>query len=135
MSTNKTENYGLHAWVAGDDFLREEINENFALLDGAVEECQVVVGTYMGTGGSTTQTITLGFRPKAVLSLTNRVAHSSSSSGRNRATLALDGANVDGYLTITDTGFQVSNALNVSSQDDYNRDSYPYNPYRYIVWK
>ena len=33
MSTNKTQNYGLHAWEAEDDFLRTEFNENFEKLD------------------------------------------------------------------------------------------------------
>lgn len=134
MSICKTENYQLHAWGAEDEESLAEINENFAKLDEAIDVCQVVTGTYMGTGGSTTQTITLGFRPKAVLIFTNREAHASGNE-RNRASLALDGADMVGYLNITDTGFQVSNALNVSDQDDYNRDSYPYNPYRYLVWK
>ncbi len=35
MSTNKTQNYHLHAWEAGDDFLRTEFNENFAASDAA----------------------------------------------------------------------------------------------------
>ncbi len=51
MSTNKTTNYGLHAWTAGDDFRLHEVNENFAKLDEAVRgRAKVVVGTYTGNG-------------------------------------------------------------------------------------
>ena len=64
MSTNKTEHYGLHAWVAGDDFSRMEINENFALLDAGA--AQMVAGRYSGTG-TDHRIINLGFTPQAVL--------------------------------------------------------------------
>lgn len=64
MSTNKTENYHLHAWEAGDDFLRSEINENFAALDSAVGGL-VVTGKYTGDG-TKNRFISLGFTPKAV---------------------------------------------------------------------
>ncbi len=30
VSQNQTECFGLHLWEAGDDFLREEFNENAA---------------------------------------------------------------------------------------------------------
>lgn len=65
MSTNETENYHLHAWEAGDDFLRSEINENFAALDSAVGGL-VVTGKYTGDG-TTDRFIGLGFIPRAVL--------------------------------------------------------------------
>ena len=67
MSTKKTEHYGLHAWEVGDDFLREEFNENFAKLDG--EAARVVFGSYVGAYESAKQTVSrieLGFQPKAV---------------------------------------------------------------------
>ncbi len=63
MSTNKTQNYQLHNWVPEDKFLRAEINENFARLDGSA---RVVVGSYEGDGAAE-RTISLGFQPKAVL--------------------------------------------------------------------
>lgn len=37
MSTNKTTNYNLHAWVPEDDFLRSEFNDNFAGIDAALK--------------------------------------------------------------------------------------------------
>ena len=67
MSTGKTEHYGLHIWEAGDDFLLQEINENFNLLDrGIFEKSNVMVGVYSGTG-SVPLTIELGFAPKGVI--------------------------------------------------------------------
>lgn len=33
MSTKKTQNYNLHSWEPGDDFLRSEFNDNFTALD------------------------------------------------------------------------------------------------------
>ena len=65
MSTNKTENYGLHAGEAEDDFLREEMNENFAMLDAALGG-MVTVGRYTGDG-TKDRVIALGFTPRAVL--------------------------------------------------------------------
>ena len=67
MSTNKTENYKLHTWEPSDHFLRTEFNENFAKLDQAV---RMTFGTYTGNT-SGTQKIALGFRPEAVLILTD----------------------------------------------------------------
>ena len=70
MSTNKTQNYGLHAWEPQDDFLRQEFNENFAKLDAqAVRMC---FGSYTGdcsSTGTTPQRIELGVRPKVVFSV------------------------------------------------------------------
>lgn len=67
MSSQKTEHYQLHKWEPGDDFLREEFNENFEKLDGAVgEKTGAVFGTYTGDGASS-RTISLGFTPSAVL--------------------------------------------------------------------
>lgn len=38
MSTNKTENLGLHSWVREDPFRMQEFNDNFNLIDKAVGE-------------------------------------------------------------------------------------------------
>lgn len=38
MSTNKTPNYQLHSWTLQDDFLLQEINENFSGLDAALAQ-------------------------------------------------------------------------------------------------
>lgn len=63
MSTRKTQNYQLNIWTAEDEERLEEVNENFARLDGA---SRVVAGSYSGNGAES-QTIELGFTPTAVL--------------------------------------------------------------------
>ena len=63
MSTSKTQNYQLHSWVPGDKFLRAEMNENFAKLDGA---SRVSTGSYVGDGQED-RTVALGFTPRLVL--------------------------------------------------------------------
>lgn len=87
MSTNKTPNYNLHSWVAGDEFHVSEINENFALLDAALkaedgrcakletalgERIRMVTGSYTGNGRENESPkpeirVELGVRPRAVV--------------------------------------------------------------------
>lgn len=62
MSSNKTPCFQLHSWEPGDNFLLSEINENFALLDGAA---WIVTGSYMGDN-TVGREIDLGFAPRAV---------------------------------------------------------------------
>ncbi len=38
MASNQTSNYQLHLWEPGDDFLREEFNENSERVDAALGE-------------------------------------------------------------------------------------------------
>jgi len=64
MSSEKTEYYQLHRWQKDDDFLREEFNENFAILDDKI--LRVVTGSYT-CDGVDGRLIDLGFEPKAVL--------------------------------------------------------------------
>lgn len=110
MSTKRTENYQLHAWEPGDDFLLAEINENFAALDDGV---RMATGTYEGVSSKTNEdivsSIDLGFTPKAVLVFNNW-----GMTGYERTTfggLALPGAWVgdSGHFAvkITEGGFQV----------------------------
>lgn len=63
MSTNQTASYQLHLWEPGDDFLREEFNENFEKLDAAA---RVTAGVFTGDG-TESRFIDLGFTPLAVL--------------------------------------------------------------------
>jgi len=94
MSTNKTQHYHLHAWEPSDDFLRAEMNENFAAIDAAIcretgvldglikaetaartqavenlngRKAEVVAGTYTGDGRTSWRHIELGFQPVAVI--------------------------------------------------------------------
>lgn len=71
MSTNKTEHYNLHSWTPEDDFLRTEINENFAAIDQQLaEKKNVVIGFYTGDG-QPSQTIQVG-APILALLVENR---------------------------------------------------------------
>lgn len=65
-----TPNYGLHQWVAEDDFLRTDFNTDFQKIDQALgnlslDKAQIVVGSYTGNDSSS-RTITLGFQPQAL---------------------------------------------------------------------
>lgn len=107
MPINKTENYQLHTWELGDDFLLSEINENFALLDSAA---RIVAGSYAGNGEES-QTIEIGFTPQAVL-----VVKSNGQMGYSGGTLAVyGGLALQGHnlyadlLEITEGGFTVCN--------------------------
>lgn len=64
-----TEHYGLHQWVSEDNFLRTDFNTDLEKIDQALGgKCEVVAGTYTGTGGSSAKnTITLGFKPRFVI--------------------------------------------------------------------
>ena len=84
MSTNKTQNYQLHAWAPEDEYLRTELNANFTKLDTALKaeatarqsavntlntalagKAVIVTGSYTGNGGDT-RIIQLGFTPRMV---------------------------------------------------------------------
>lgn len=102
MAADSTQRYGLHLWEPGDNFLREEFNENFAALDAVPE---AVTGTYTGDGAGS-QSIRLGFQPKLVLV----TCRGNTTSGY--AAVALPGG--DGYahnggvaLQVTQEGFAV----------------------------
>jgi hypothetical protein len=124
MSTNKTENYQLHSWEAGDDFLRTEMNENFSLLDSNLAgKAGVVTGTYTGTyEGSDTpeladQFIDLGFTPKAVLVM----PETGSMSGYYGGLALQDTPVLVRYINsveIGEDGFTVRSLLNVASAND-----------------
>ena len=104
-----TEHYQLHQWVPEDDFLRTDFNTDFAKIDAALaglaadlEESEaaretlagrpeLTWGSYAGSGEET-QSVSLGFAPRAVLSLTAGGYTYRSQSGRGYGGLALPGA-------------------------------------------
>lgn len=131
MSTNKTQNYQLHAWGAGDDFLRMEFNENFAAIDGLLGEMpankklKVVTGSYVGDGDRG-RGISLGFRAKAVLAL------SAPTMVASYQALMLPGLTAEAGQ-LTENGFRVGERMNLSpSSTQVNGDKL--NPYRYIAF-
>ena len=69
-----TNNYQLHQWEPGDNFLRTDFNEDLAKIDAELKErCQVVFGSYVGNADSsdsgTIQHISLGVQPKLAVVL------------------------------------------------------------------
>ena len=94
----------------GDDFLREEFNENFAKLDG--EAAWVVFGSYVGAYESAKQTVSrieLGFQPKAVMVVPER-GSCSNSGGRSYDGIAGPGIPAIGEaLAVDESGFSVKN--------------------------
>ena len=115
-----TTNYGLHQWESTDDFLRTDFNTDFQKIDAALAGIQadtdgkveMVTGTYQGDG-SDERTITLGFQPKAVLTMAyGTVAGYSSGSFYVYGGLALPGhpAMLDGEFSaveVTVSGFSL----------------------------
>jgi len=131
MSTNKTANYNLHSWVPGDDFLRAEFNENFALIDGALGEMprnkklRMVAGSYLGTSG--TQTIELPFAPKALLI--------ASKTYMSEAAVALVLPGVENSCAVLEgAAFTVSKELNVHPEGSISiMSGKGLNPYTYLA--
>ena len=117
-----TTNYQLHQWVPGDNFLRTDFNTDFQKIDAAIKGVETTLsaaiagksaavgGSYAGNGGVTT--VTLGFRPKAVVVSRNYYT----------ATAVPGMASIG--ISITATGFQVQQ---VSSNIPFNTAGNTYN--------
>ena len=146
----KTANYQLYLWEPEDNFLRTEFNENFAKIDAAIPH--IAAGAYTGNGGSSasttakTQTISLGFHPKAVLvyPVDGMAYINTGNYGYKNVYSALatreQNAAVNGLsaLTITESGFTVNfqskNAeLNTYSSEDRPATNYGSKVYNYIA--
>ena len=108
MSSGKTTNYQLNQWQPGDNFLREEFNEDNRKLDAALAgldtaKPELVMGTYTGDGLNS-QYIELGFAPKAVLVISDR-GNVSASGGLALPDKAVYESHSQKVLEITGTGF------------------------------
>ncbi len=126
MSTNKTQNYDLHAWEPDDDFQLHEINANFAALDA--QAIRIFWGTYVGTTKdisiTTTQRIDLPVTPKAVILFNGGGV----SPNYGHAGIMAPGYPISSKLMpIDDTGFTVASE---PSGLKYNEKGYTYH---YIV--
>ena len=99
---------------AGVDDRFEEVNADIAALAGRVE---VIVGTYTGTG-TASQTINLGFTPKAVL--VECSSGSRLSSGVRYGGMAMEGLPCVGHSTVVEVvtgGFRVYQGSSVNVND------------------
>ena len=127
MSSNKTQNYGLHSWVPEDDFQLSEINENFAKLDG--QAVQVLWGEYQGLAyfsSEEPQHIDLPVKPKVVFLTTSLSNRPKAVNGYTYVGLASEEYGIETSLVLDDHGFTVR-----------NKGSFIYNcneiTYRYVV--
>ena len=141
MSSNKTTNYNLHSWLPEDDFLRTEINENFAKMDTALKTAAdalnalVVTGTYTGDGQES-QFIAMGFRPRVLFVSTYRgfVSYSYSGTSYHYGGMALadypvnrNGANI---ISTEPAGFQVYKNTEIRSLTNEDKTVYYYTALR-----
>ena len=141
-SSNQTANYALCQWLETDPVLCADFNADNAKIDAAlkglstgVQNAAPVTGTYIGNGdiygeSSIIQTITLGFRPSAVLVITE----DGTFYGGAPVGYGIGLRNVNsGNVKITSTGFTVGRGLNCLNVSNY--PAYMRNPYRYIAFR
>ena len=157
MSTNKTQNYQLHGWAFGDEFPRAELNANFTKLDTALKaeetarksavtaeanartaglagKSRVVTGSYVGNG-TDSQTITLGFTPKAVL--VRAVNGVTGDTYRTYGALAVTGQNAENnvgpLLALTANGFRAYYSTRENTEFLVPRLNYEGYRYNYLA--
>ena len=124
----KADQTALSAEVQAREELAADNTKKHAQLSAQITtKCEIVTGSYIGSGKSTTKTISLGFTPKAVLVASLRwTGNYANPQKMNLAVTGVDSENV----SIVSNGFQVKQYCNLSpdeSQDDC--------PYRYIAFK
>ena len=132
-STNYTAFFDLCQWEPDDPVLREDFNADNQKIETAIVLNRPVTGTYTGTGSGSAikQSISLGFRPRAVLAMP-RGGYLVSGTVEIPFALAVDGADAL-HLVIQDDGFTVSGEVNVANgvaTAMTNR-----NPHRFIAWR
>lgn len=126
---SKTSNYKLTLWDWEDEERLEEINENFAAIDGAIPE--IVTGAYAGEKSreeDDVHTIELSFRPRVVFVIPRD--GSVDSGGGNKLLglffdefpMASNGAPEVWTARVTDTGFEVRNKNSIL----LNREGYTF---------
>ena len=132
-----TSNYQLHQWVPEDDFLRTDFNADFQKIDAALaskasasgltslrgtvsgiqsdllDKAELVTGSYTGNGS--TQTISLGFRPRAVIIALNEYSAA-----------AVFPNLTSPIAAVSASGFSVTNAAGYSYNTNKNNTAYAY---------
>ena len=128
MATSQTNNYYLNQWISTDPVLRTDFNTDNYKIDSAlnyhsnrlskleiktnsltndaytIQKPPIVMGTYTGNGAQS-QSISLGFQPKAVLALRSNLTPNSDHFFANG--LALYGVDSATGTEITSDGFTV----------------------------
>ncbi|MBQ8502683.1 MAG: hypothetical protein IJ491_00195 [Clostridia bacterium] len=107
-------NSSIHVSTSDRTFLNthpSDTDAHVSAADRTFLNSPCVIGTYTGTGNDLTQTITLGFRPKAVIVFRNNF-HAASYMADENSSRCYFGISIGNYtlkaLTITSTGFTVS---------------------------
>ena len=90
-------------------------------------KCEVVTGSYNGSGENNTKMISLGFTPKAVLVASR--TWTGDYHNPQRMNLAVTGINAENVSIVT-SGLQVRKYFNLSTEDSVDDC-----PYRYIAFK
>ena len=140
MSTNTSQNLGLHLWEPTDQVLRTEFNQNWQKIDTAVAEVQSVAdaaycpsnkpfvcGIYTGNGG--TQTVSLGFRPSFVVVNGAAGRYESQSAPLRYLGFFADGRTYEN-VSVTDTGFTVTREAYTYPELNENLKKYAYIAFR-----
>ena len=129
---NHTTNYQLSQWAKSDRLMMDDFNADNAKIDAALGALQIVTGIYTGSGNDANcrVDVALGFRPKAVLVMANKLQFSGNGAFFALAVDTEDAAD-NGYLALTDTGFAAKSTLATGDGDTY----YSRNPFRYIAWR
>ena len=136
MSTNTSQNLGLHLWEPNDQVLRTEFNQNWQKIDTAVAGARgkaYVIGSYTGNGG--TQSIDLGFKPR-FLHITGTICNYYNYRSTYQHEVATGGEQASEVVQLTDTGFTVIWTMGPNGVDELypmvNRsgDAYSYIAFR-----
>ena len=131
------------------DAANAQVDEKLAEVDTAIAGIDeliassisnnIVFGTYIGNSPKTTsKTINLGFKPKAVIIFSR--AGSFGSENESSSGMALDGYDCmsSSYtgISITSTGFTVySQGINYGNGVRFASNDGDFSPYRYIAWR
>ena len=142
MSTNHTTNYDLNQWEGTDKVLRTEFNADNAKIDAALKanadaasaaalaavskgNCQIVFGTYTGTGtagSGNPNTLTFAKKPLIIF-----IAPATRIGSTNIQTMLLQGADWSYSEAYNQSHFTVSWSDNSVSWYHYSEDSFQLN--------
>ncbi len=114
----------LESQLASEISARQSLASRVSATESSLRRTSYfVTGTYNGSGSSNTQTISIGFQPRAVLVVAYR-GYYEEQHDRTCVQLAVRGANAK-LVSITSSGFSVKGML--------NGDGSAENPYRYLA--
>ena len=135
----QTSNYGLKQWESWERVTRGEVNELVAAVDAAVKaayqladgKASVVFGTYTANG-QVSQSIHLGFSPKALILVTREgYLDSPFQAGYRLGGIIFPQMEFEAVY-LTSSGFTVTTP---EDQGQHTPNSQKYSPYYYIAFR